>query len=889
MRRPGRWGRVALASTVGLLLLASSVLGSTSGAPNRSGEERLTSTGRAAAPPSAPTSASPRPSKLLPAAQNSLVATLNVGTYPAGEAVNPATDEVYIVNLLSANITLFNGTTLAAQGSFAVGGTLSYPTGAAYDPANGDLYVGLASLLGSGSVEVIKGSTNKAVTSIGAGKDPLDIAYDASNGDLYVSDFNSSEVTVIDGATNRAVTTIAVGSQPSGLVADPWNGNVYVANAGSANVSIINDTSNKVTGSIAVGTGPADVALIGPGRDLYVSDEGANNISVVNPSTNQTVGLIPVSSPEAMAYVASDGELYVSNYLADTLTALSLGTSTVVATLPTGSGPLELAYDNASGLLFVANSGGTTVTVVSTLSAYEVAFTETGLPSGTAWTVQLGLEQQSGIGSSIAFYVPNGTYNYSVQNLPGWRASSYNGSVLVRGEGTAFTIAWSRVTYSVTFEESGLALDNLSTGWSVSFGGTLLSGRSENLSFEVGNGSWSFAVGALAGYAVAPRDGSITVAGGAVARAIAFAWIGLSLTFVESGLPNGTLWTVTVGLVGGPLWGTLSSRGAQIVFAGLPENYTARYSLEPIPGYATDWAGQLPALEANESVNIPWAPVLYSVTFTESGLVGLPWGVTLAGNTSVNATGSLVSFSAANGTYDYNVSNVPGFRADAYRGTVTVAGAPAGITIDWVATAYTANWTETGLPVGAIWYLNVSGGSHVMETISEAGPASLELSLVNGSYPYTTQTNWRNWSAAVHGTVSLDGKDGRAAVTYRAVLYALTFAEGGLPQGSSWSVNVSGRTTSSEGASIELSAANGTYSYRVATVLSAYVPTPAYGNVTVAGGSASVTIAFTTPPPAPGQAQIFGLSLIDFTAAVALAAVLIGAVAFVLARRRASR
>ncbi|MFX0201039.1 MAG: 4Fe-4S binding protein, partial [Candidatus Hodarchaeota archaeon] len=73
-----------------------------------------------------------------------------------------------------------------------------------------------------------------------------------------------------------------------------------------------------------------------------------------------------------------------------------------------------------------------------TEQTYSVTFTESGLPSGTSWTVILNSVYQSTYSNSITFNVPNGVYDFSIPEVGGWPTSYMpspsSGSVTVNGE-----------------------------------------------------------------------------------------------------------------------------------------------------------------------------------------------------------------------------------------------------------------------------------------------------------------------------------------------------------------------------------------------------------------------------------------------------------------------
>ena len=162
---------------------------------------------------------------------------------------------------------------------------------------------------------------------------------------------------------------------------------------------------------------------------------------------------------------------------------------------------------------------------------YLVNFTETGLPAHPQWWVNLsGINSGYMASSSILFYEPNGTYNYSVQRLYDWETTRYEGSITVDGAPVNVTVAWvAIVSYNITFQETGLPNG---TAWNVSLPGSVTptldwGSESFEISFSEPNGTYAFAVTATYGepgaYLADPSSGVVTVQGRAQTVAIAFA------------------------------------------------------------------------------------------------------------------------------------------------------------------------------------------------------------------------------------------------------------------------------------------------------------------------------------------------------------------------------
>ncbi len=76
-------------------------------------------------------------------------------------------------------------------------------------------------------------------------------------------------------------------------------------------------------------------------------------------------------------------------------------------------------------------------------TTYLVNFTESGLPSGTSWSVILNGQSQSSSLKAIFFSEPNGSYAYTVGGVSGYSASPSSGNVVVNGSVVRVAISFS--------------------------------------------------------------------------------------------------------------------------------------------------------------------------------------------------------------------------------------------------------------------------------------------------------------------------------------------------------------------------------------------------------------------------------------------------------------
>jgi len=207
---------------------------------------------------------------------------------------------------------------------------------------------------------------------------------------------------------------------------------------------------------------------------------------------------------------------------------------------------------------------------------YAVTISEGGLGSGASWSATVNGATQSTAGSSITFWMPNGTYSYSVGGAAGYTASPASGSVRVSDAaaslGVTFTAVPTIVTVMVT--ETGL---QSGTSWSAIVDGVSGSSSSSTISINVPTGTYGYQIPAIAGYHASPATGSLTVSG-PYTLSIAFSQVVYPVTVTEDGLATGTTWSATVNGM------TQSSAGSTITYY-LP-NGSYSYRISNVSGYS---------------------------------------------------------------------------------------------------------------------------------------------------------------------------------------------------------------------------------------------------------------------------------------------------------------
>jgi len=507
-------------------------------------------------------------------------------------------------------------------------------------------------------------------------------------------------------------------------------------------------------------------------------------------------------------------------------------------------------------------------TLVYSQVTYSVTFTERGLPSVTTWSVTFNGATESSTSSSVTFSQPNGTYAYTVGTVAEYAASPSSGTVPVAGVAVNEAITFTEA-YAVTFTETGLPSG---TSWSVTLNGVAEGSASGTISFTEPNGVYSYSIGAVAGWhqTTLPYTGSVTVSGATVTEStLAFTQVTYSVTISESTLPSGLTWTVAVNGVQHSL--TTDENLDTLAWTGLA-NGTYSYSITGISGWhqtTLPYSGSLTVNGGTNSISgtgigyaetLIYSPVTYTATYTESGLPsGTSWSVTLGGST-VSSTPSTITFTEPNGTYTYTIGDVPGWHQTTlpYTGSVTISGAAVReTTLAFTQVTYTVTIGELTFPSGLSWSITLNGVTESLTTTG--GTVTLTWTgLANGTYSYSIAgiSGWHQTTLPYSGSLTVNGGTSGISgsgvgyaktLVYSQVTYSVTFAETGLPSGTSWSIMLNGVAKGSTTGTIGFTEPNGTYVYTVADVPGWHQTTLAYtGSVTVSGSTVTEsTLAFT--------------------------------------------
>ncbi len=648
---------------------------------------------------------------------------------------------------------------MTVNGSFGQTITAAYTVGTdpfavAIDTATNEVYV---TNTGSDNVSVLNDSTGAPVASIGVGSAPSGIAYDPSTGLLFVANNGSNNVSVINGSRHAVIASLPVGTNPIGVAVDPVTQRAFVANSGSDNLTVLSTAFETEVGSIGVGSDPYGATLDNHSGEVYVTNRASNNLSVVNASLLTVAATVPVI-PELATNMNLQGVAYdpLRNLVwvgAGSYFAVVVNASTNVVGWYLTVDPSGAAVDPTSGEACLTNTANRTVLCLSNLTVPQFAvwptaeldFNEAGLTAGTVWSVSVEEVAQSAgtptlrFGVLKAFYNP-ASFGYSIAGVDGLVPTPSQGAVTVYYNSTRLSINVTfgpgPSTYPLVFNETGLATG---TTWGVSVGGVPGWTTGSALTFAETNGTYAFTVASVTGYTCSPASGTVVIHGNGLRVDLNFSALPpppptYVLTFLGSGLPPGTLWSVRVnGTPHGATAGSISlplSAGTYPFEVGAPPGYRA----SPVNGTVY--------LYSNLSVMIAFVPV-FALTFDETGLPsGALWTATVDSAARTSSASSIV-FSVTGGDHSFTVaSGEPAFAPTPSSGAVTISSDTV-IPVTFQAvfpfvTAYPVTFTELGLPSGNAWsvVINGTGIRPFNGTTQVSNTTTFTVDLANGTYGF---------------------------------------------------------------------------------------------------------------------------------------------------------
>ncbi|MHB8372201.1 MAG: hypothetical protein ACYDBI_05780 [Thermoplasmataceae archaeon] len=322
----------------------------------------------------------------------------------------------------------------------------------------------------------------------------------------FVSGGNTSKPLTAESFTHYYVKRISNGKQNSAIMVE-WNSNMRIA-------EIFTFQTGAIDASIAMkNLGNASGYMTA----FSISTKHHNNASIngLNPvAGSSNNGNIVIPGNDYQAYLGNLSVNWQSESSTFNLGIINTKGSRDLMTLPFNAG--MLSSNETYSIDPIIRSGPTPIirepspTPKPAAPPSHVNFQESGLPSGTSWSVSYNGQSYSSTSSEISFNAPNGEYSYSIGSVTGYLPSPSSGSVYTDYSTSTVNIGFTAVNYQATFTESGLPSG---TSWSMTFNGETSSSTTSTISFGTIEGTYSYSIQSLSGYTASPSTGSVNING----------------------------------------------------------------------------------------------------------------------------------------------------------------------------------------------------------------------------------------------------------------------------------------------------------------------------------------------------------------------------------------
>lgn len=835
---------------------------------------------------------------LLNGTTGNVTGSIDIGAYPQSSIYDAATGNVYVMNEDNNNISIINGSFNKLTGNISLGSNL--PNYAALDTLNGELYV---SNLANSTVLVVNLTEKSITNTINVGSEQNKLAFDPANGYLYVADASpyTYNVSVINTYTNSFVKNLSTGQEPFGAVYVPNNGNIYVTNVGSYNISIINGTSNKAIGSINLSQ-PDSIAFDQTNSYLYVS--GANNVSVFNITTDNFVTSITVgSSPEGISIDSQSGNIFVANIgessaYTQGVSIINQSTNTLYKTVFMGVNPNSLSVDTSQGSLLVSENYPSDISVVNTSTNTVSKTIDLGAsPIYSTFNAKDALLYTLTANpntDSYFFTVINASTEKSIRSIPipndpsGMAFDPANGNLYVTAysypESSIYIInGTSGIMVSQTNVNTGnfelfsspiydpansmIYILNLTNGNLTGTNGSTIS----NVTYYYNSGTFDPLTGNI--YLNAPGFNLLMVINATTGEPVTFVGVGNDPVSSAFDPQNGYLYV------------TNSGSNNVTVVDGSTNQVVGNISVgkDPVSAVYSPSNGYIYVANENSGTVSVISTTPYKVTLKQTGLpAGTTWYVNLSNGQNFTSTGSNMSFNETNGTYSFTLAtNSSVYTPSMASGSFDVNGNNVTESLSFVKVTYSVNFDESGLLTGTDWYVNLSNGQSYSSKSSSAN-----FTEPNGTYHYSISTVNKTYTPVISsGSLVVSGSNLTVNVTFKQVIYNVTFTELGLPNGTQWYVNLSnGQSFASTNNTLSFLKENGTFSYNVTSVNVNYPKLN--GTFTVNGKNLSVNANFSTnkneTSPSSGNPPVLLYGAVGAVATISV----VGTAGYIVRRKR---
>ena len=482
-------------------------------------------------------------------AMNMVVATVAMPmAQPTGVIYDPATFQTFVSGALGSTVAVVQdgGNVIVATVAVPPAG-MPTSTALAYDPGAREVVV----TYGTGPMCIISDVTDRALQNLSVSSGPSGVAYDPARGELFVATPAINIVSIFDPTYPLVFTE--TGLPPGTNWSVTLDNGTNALTSSSAQFDVFNGTHTF-----------AVLSLIAASTAWYSTSPTAGIATMSGAEVDVTVpySALPTEPLKVReSGLPGGGGWSMSIGIPGFGMTKSSTTNLIVFTAPVATVPYTLAPPAGFGVYKVVGPSNPTpsainVTGLTTVSVqfgpYEtLSFVALGLPTGSVWGVSIwspvphgGGAPQSGTttGPTINFTVVKGAWKFQLTSKPTtYRATPGHGSVGVPAHSVTKTIKFKLISEKVIFKRSGLTAGtywqvNITSAGNGSYSASM-SGTGATLVFFLPNGSYNYAIWNYPAHHPHPGSGTLSIVAPGAALVVTVAYTSIP---VHTTLPSPT-------------------------------------------------------------------------------------------------------------------------------------------------------------------------------------------------------------------------------------------------------------------------------------------------------------------------------------------------------------
>ncbi|NEW07455.1 YncE family protein [Paenibacillus sp. SYP-B3998] len=289
---------------------------------------------------------------------NQVIGNVKAGDGATFLAINELTNRIYSTNFRDATVSVINGTTNLPITTIPVG---ERPFGIGIHKKSNRIYVANS----NGTISILSGSDNRVLNTLQVGGSPALVGINERTNRIYVTNTGKDSVHVINGQTQKVISTIKVGKNPiiSPGVNERTN-RIYIANNLSRFLSVINGNINKKSIPVQLGRLQSELALNSVTNRIYVTsaqEEGPGTLYVLSGLTIRLLKTLKIPPFTFILVNPQTNHFFISDTESNKLFVYNGRTNTLITTLHTGEPAGNMALNTRTNRLYVGNESAITV------------------------------------------------------------------------------------------------------------------------------------------------------------------------------------------------------------------------------------------------------------------------------------------------------------------------------------------------------------------------------------------------------------------------------------------------------------------------------------------------------------------------------------------------